>query len=232
MPLPADTEKGRPPRQGSAPHDLNSSHITRIRVTDAEAVPPEPGRWKISDLPPGLAKRVRSIDPDSGCWRVSGHHDPDGYTYYAGQGAHRAAYEHCLGPIAAGRQIDHVRAAGCRFRDCVNVNGHLAVVTPRVNTLRGSSFSAVNALKDRCGACGAEYDLINTYYKPDGGRDCRVCIRRRVAEYRQRHPDRVRETRRRSRARARQQRGELATLITLTEAGFTPEAASAMLRAG
>lgn len=202
MRLSPDNEKGRPPRQGSAPHDLNSSHITTITITDPEAVTPEPGAWQVSDLPAGLAKRI-TIDPDGGCWRVGGYHDEDGYTYYAGEGAHRAAYKHLVGEIPTGRQLDHVRLLGCAWRDCC-WPVHLEPVTPRINTMRGRSFAVVNALKDKCGACGTEYDLINTYFKPDGGRDCRRCIARRVREYKRRHPSRVREMRRRRRQRAAQ----------------------------
>lgn len=226
--MPPDNVRGRLPvtSQESGP-DAYSANITAIRITDTEAIPPEPVQWSISDLPAGLARRV-TADPESGCWRTGGYHDEDGYAYFAGEGAHRAAYRLLVGPIPKGHQIDHVKKRGCIWRDCC-WPGHLEPVTPRVNTMRGNSFAVANALKDACGACGAPYDLFNTYYKPDGARDCRACIARRVHEYKQRHPDRVRAARRRRRQR---QGGELATLITLASAGFTPEAITAMLEAG
>src|SRR5262249_23949482 len=129
-----------------------------------------------ADLPALLAKRV-TVDLESGCWRVGGHHDRDGYTYYAGEGAHRGAYRHRVGPIPDDRPvIDHVLANGCRWRDCVNVNGHLEPVTVRENTMRGCSFSALNAVKTACGNCGTAYDNANTYVRPDtGARGCRRC---------------------------------------------------------
>ena len=142
--------------------------------------------WQVDDLPPRLAARV-TVDPASGCWRVTtGYHDDDGYTYYAGEGAHRVAYKHLVGPIPASRPvIDHVLANGCVWRDCVNVNGHLEPVTVRENTMRGRSFAVINAAKDECDH-GHPFDLLNTYWCPDGSRDCRACIRRRTREYKRR----------------------------------------------
>ena len=144
--------------------------------------------WQVDDLPPRLAARV-TVDPASGCWRVTtGYHDDDGYTYYAGEGAHRVAYKHLVGPVPASRPvIDHVLANGCAWRDCVNVNGHLEAVTIRENTMRGTSFAALNALKTHCGKCGRPYDEANTYIRPDtGGRGCRNCNRTAVARYTER----------------------------------------------
>lgn len=84
--------------------------------------------------------------------------------------AHRVAMALHLGhDIPAGMQIDHL----CRNRRCVNP-GHLEVVTPGVNTLRGESFSALNARKTHCDS-GHEFSTANTYITPQGGRDCRKC---------------------------------------------------------
>jgi hypothetical protein len=41
----------------------------------------------------------------------------------------------------------------------------------------------VNANKTHCGVCGTPYDAANTYRRPDGGRECRRCARRRRAEH-------------------------------------------------
>ena len=125
--------------------------------------------WQVDDLPPRLAARV-TIDPRSGCWRVAGYHDDDGYTYYGGgtakTGAHRFAWLHLVGPIPAARPvIDHVLALGCVWRDCI-WPAHLEPVTVRENTLRGTSFAALNALKTHCGKCGRPYDEANTYSAP------------------------------------------------------------------
>ena len=140
------------------------------------------GAWQVDDLPPRLEKRV-TIDAQTGCWRVGGYRDRDGYAYFGGEGAHRFAYKLLIGPIPDSRPvIDHVLANGCAWRDCVNVNGHLEPVTVRENTMRGTSFAALNALKTHCGTCGTPYDDANTYWY-HGRRGCRNCNRAAVARY-------------------------------------------------
>ena len=112
--------------------------------------------------------------------------DRDGYARYRGEGVHRLVYVELVGEIPASRPVlDHVKARGCIWRSCC-FPGHLEPTTVRTNTLRGGSFSAVNAAKNECDH-GHPYDLLNTYWYTarDGHvrRDCRTCIRRRVAEY-------------------------------------------------
>jgi hypothetical protein len=187
----------RLPQNAPASADESPSRLSpSLTVAPATRVTP----FGVADLPKALAKRV-TIDEGSGCWRVGGYHDDDGYTYYAGTGAHRYVYTLLIGEIPSKHQIDHVRAHGCIWRDCINPNGHLEPVTPRENTMRGRSFAVANFLKTHCGTCGEPYDLFNCYVSPSGRRDCRACIRRRVREYRERHPEAVRETRRRRRRR-------------------------------
>lgn len=141
----------------------------------------------VSDLPEHIAGRVE-IDPDSGCWVAGPPHDGGGYAKIGSAGLHREVYMMLVGPIEPGLVIDHVRARGCIWNACI-WPVHLQPVTHRVNVLRGRSFCAVNARKTHCGTCGREYDLYNTYFRPGGSRDCRACIRRRVAEYRARQRD-------------------------------------------
>lgn len=137
-------------------------------------------------LPPRLRRYAVTVDPASGCVRLTGApHDKDGYARVGGTGAHRIAWAAESGPVPPGRVLDHVRARGCQWRDCI-LTAHLEPVTPRVNTLRGTSFAALNAVKDRCGTCGTPYDLFNTYVTPDGRRNCRTCNRAAVARYRAR----------------------------------------------
>lgn len=143
--------------------------------------------YSVQSLPPGLARRV-TIDAASGCWRVDGYHDRDGYTFYAGQGAHRAAYKLLVGPIPEGLQLDHVLKRGCVWRDCC-WPAHLEPVTPRANTLRGRGPTALNYRKTACGVCGEPYDLVNCYVSPDGHRRCRKCSRAAVARYKQRQQE-------------------------------------------
>ncbi len=58
---------------------------------------------------------------------------------------YRFIVEEIHGPIPAGMQVDHL----CRNTRCCNP-AHLELVTPRENTLRGVSPSAVNARKTHC----------------------------------------------------------------------------------
>jgi hypothetical protein len=79
--------------------------------------------------------------------------------------AHRVAYEHLVGPIPAGMQLDHL----CRNRMCVNPE-HLEPVTPRENTRRA------RALIRECPS-GHPYGPENTRFAPDGRRYCAQCKR-------------------------------------------------------
>ena len=84
---------------------------------------------------------------------------------------HRIAWERANGPIPEDRVIDHL----CRNRRCVNVD-HLEVVTRGENTLRG--FSAASGLdaKESC-RNGHPWSEENTYWRANGSRQCRACIR-------------------------------------------------------
>lgn len=85
--------------------------------------------------------------------------------------AHRMAYVAAFGAIPHGMELDHL----CRNRACVNPD-HLEPVTHRVNVLRGTSPTAINAAKVSC-VRGHPYDAMNTRVGPDGKRYCRACHR-------------------------------------------------------
>lgn len=114
---------------------------------------------------------------DGGCWTWTGYLHANGYaTFFTGtrkQMAHRWSYEHHVGPIPDGLQIDHL----CRVRHCVNPD-HLEPVTARTNLMRGNTTSAAHAAKTACPQ-GHPYDDENTYIHPNGSRRCRECMRAR-----------------------------------------------------
>lgn len=102
---------------------------------------------------------------------------------------HRVAYEVWVGPIPEGLQIDHVRANGCRYRDCIEPT-HLEAVTPYENILR----------KPRPTHCpqGHEYTPENTilgdrYGKTGNYRKCRTCSNAHSRAYHARKAQAARE---------------------------------------
>lgn len=124
-------------------------------------------------LPSLLRRTVRS---DDGCILWQGSLDAKGYgnvisaRLHLGS-AHRLIYEGLVGPIPDGLVLDHL----CRVPRCVNPE-HLEPVTPRENTLRGVSGSAINATKIECIRGHSLVDEANVYRRK-GGRYCRACNR-------------------------------------------------------
>ncbi len=112
---------------------------------------------------------------ESGCFLWIGSVNSEGYGQIqidgSSRGAHRIAYELAKGPIPNGLQIDHL----CRVRCCVNPD-HLESVTAKVNTLRGKSIQARNALKTIC-SHGHQLNGRNLYFRPNGNRACKMCFR-------------------------------------------------------
>jgi hypothetical protein len=99
---------------------------------------------------PVLARFLAKVVAGEGhCWIWIGWRSNRGYGYLRRADknlrAHRVSYEHFVGPIPGGLQIDHL----CRNRSCVNPT-HLEVVTSRENTLRGDGPTARNARKTHC----------------------------------------------------------------------------------
>lgn len=112
---------------------------------------------------------------DDGHWLWQGSKTAGGYGrlnwrkhYFA---AHRFAYIALRGPIPQGFELDHL----CRIRACANPDC-VEPVTRMENILRGES---ILAQKMRRGCCknGHPLNEINTWYRQDGSRRCRVCHR-------------------------------------------------------
>lgn len=114
---------------------------------------------------------------ESECWEWIAGRNRSGYGIFRVGGAgtspvnaHRVAYEILRGAIPQGLDLDHL----CRNRGCVNP-AHLEPVTRKVNTLRGSGPTAINAARTHCHR-GHEFTPQNTIAHPLG-RNCRECRR-------------------------------------------------------
>lgn len=182
-----DIERGRPLviTQESGPDEDAPGSVNLVALTVAPVRRPKPdaAAFSLADLPSHLTTSI-AIDPETGEWVWVGRTDRDGYGRYGNKGVHRIVYTALVGPIPAGREIDHVRRWGCTSRACCSP-WHLEPVTSRENCMRGASFAAVNAAKIEC-IHGHPFDLFGTYWRPNGHRDCRACIRDRVKRYRRR----------------------------------------------
>lgn len=124
-----------------------------------------------------FSKKVHFID---GCMIWTGALDGSGYgsvNIGTPKQAYRVAYEHWIGSIPDGLELDHK----CRNRKCVSP-AHLEPVTHRENTLRGNTFVAINAAKTHC-PHGHPYDIKNTY-RNKSGRHCRACHTKAKQRYR------------------------------------------------
>lgn len=103
---------------------------------------------------------------ENGCWQWRGRRDRKGYGRFASTRAHIWAYEQKVGPVPEGTVLDHWL---CDNKWCANYE-HVRPETNRVNTLRGTSFSARNHAKTECPKCGGPYEVN---YR--GQRFCRPC---------------------------------------------------------
>ena len=114
------------------------------------------------------------IQITEGCWLRTGPVHK-GYGKASGTTAHRHVWLALGREIPPGLELDHV----CRKPLCVNPD-HLEPVT-RAENQRRRALAIVTCIN------GHDYTPENTYIRPGGHRDCRACIRARVAKYRRRH---------------------------------------------
>jgi len=142
--------------------------------------PPAPIRERLT------ARLAHCPDADCECLLWSGTINRKGYGTISIANVHRLVHRVMwqleVGPIPDGLCIDHVRAHGCRHRNCANV-AHLEPVTNRENLLRGDTITAACAAATHCPK-GHPYDEANTYRKPRGDRNCRTCHRERMRQLR------------------------------------------------
>lgn len=128
---------------------------------------PDPGPHAIARFWPKV------FAAPSGCWEWTAHRSGNGYgQFWNGErlvAAHRFSYELLIGPIPYGLTLDHL----CRNRGCVNP-WHVEPITGRDNTLRGISFSAINAAKTHC-INGHPFFGDNLRVTANGYRRCRTC---------------------------------------------------------
>jgi hypothetical protein len=124
---------------------------------------------KVNKVPGGCWEWTASTAKGYGHFGVGGR---NGSTIYA----HRWAYEHLVGPIPKGLQIDH---AVCQNKICVNPD-HLEPVTPKENTRRylESKGWKKNNAQSRRTHCPHGHPYSGENLKIDvttGQRICREC---------------------------------------------------------
>ncbi|MGH6655870.1 MAG: HNH endonuclease signature motif containing protein [Actinocrinis sp.] len=132
--------------------------------------------FRVSDLPPRLARKVR-VNPVTGCWEwTSGRPDRYGQVWWTGRNrlVHVVVYELLVGTVPGGLQLDHVYERGCRSRACC-WPVHLEPVTAAENMRRAA---AVREAKTHCPQ-GHPYDDENTI-RYRSWQYCKSCRRERA----------------------------------------------------
>jgi hypothetical protein len=155
-------------------------------------------------------------EPMSGCWLFDGGGSGKlGYgKHYMGRAngrgvqvyAHRLSYEHHVGPIPEGLELDHL----CRNPFCVNPQ-HLEPVTHLVNMQRGRTGWNTRE-KTHCPQ-GHPYEGDNLIAGRNGkypARRCRTCVQQRTAQayQRDRQAD-LTEWRRKNAAKVRKYKADM-----------------------
>lgn len=143
---------------------------------------PGPKRTPLIDRVLRLVKKT-----EAGCWEWQGKTNNNGYGQIGAGGkygadllVHRVTYEHFVGPIAPGLDIDHK----CRNRLCCNPStDHLEAVTRLVNLLRGEH---PNMVTKRTGVCknGHVIEGHNAMVGQDARVRCRTCYNDRMRKFR------------------------------------------------
>lgn len=131
----------------------------------------------LPNTPGDILSRIYASDVytlETPCWSYKGTPNRCGYSRAKIGGkevlVHRLAYEHYVGLIPEGLEIDHL----CRNRWCCNP-AHLEPVSGKENKLRGETLNAGNARKTHCPR-GHPYSGSNLRIKVGKKKTCRVCV--------------------------------------------------------
>lgn len=127
-------------------------------------------------------KSMTQIDPETECWLWVASVNHGGYGWIRvnrqSRQAHRVSYETFVAPIPEGMTVDHL----CFRPPCVNPD-HLRLLTNVENARnKRDARGRAGVRKTHC-VNGHEYTPDNTYQSPSGRRECRTCVRARVAAY-------------------------------------------------
>jgi hypothetical protein len=121
------------------------------------------------------------------CIRWGGQLNKAGYGMFSAHGrnlnAHRVGWFFVNGVPPQELELDHVKAWGCKHRDCVNVE-HLEAVDHRTNLLRGDTEPAKWAPRTHCpkGHPLVEGNLVRRW-PGENRRRCRECDLERQKRY-------------------------------------------------
>jgi hypothetical protein len=117
------------------------------------------------------------------CWFWIGGLTGAGYGAFKHDAVHRIAYRSAVGRIPCGKYVLHY----CDTPQCVNPE-HLFLGTSGDNgrDLYSKGHFNANSIKTSC-RFGHPFDEGNTYYRKDGKRACKKCMRRSREKYMSEH---------------------------------------------
>ena len=136
---------------------------------------------------PGVLDRIKAKVhvTETGCWEFTGCRlRGSGYGRVGWDGrlwlTHRVTYTFLVGPIPDGLEIDHL----CKNKPCCNP-AHLEAVTRSENIRRGTQWVHMAERELAKTHCPERhpYNDENTYFAPNGCRQCRICKREAQLRY-------------------------------------------------